>query len=93
MDSIKQRLLSCADKNYQNFSAGIIPNVDNILGIRLPVLRKIAKEIYKQGGWEEFINSNAQEFMEETMLQGMLIGLIKDSPEKILNILKISFLK
>lgn len=88
MDSIKQRLLSCADKNYQKFSAGNIPNVDNILGIRLPVLRKIAKEIYKQGGWEEYINAGTQEFMEETMLQGMLIGLIKDSPEKILEYIK-----
>lgn len=88
MNSIKARLLSAADKKYQKFSAGLIPNADNILGIRIPVLRKIAKEIYKTANCEDFINSDSTEFMEETMLQGMLIGLSKDKPEKILENVK-----
>lgn len=75
---IKQRLLEESDKKYQKFASALVPNIDNLLGVRLPVLRKIAKEIYKDD-WQEFLNSEA-EYMEETMLKGMVIGLIKDNP-------------
>ena len=81
-------LLEQAEENYREFSSGIIPDVHNILGVRLPALRKIAKEIYKNGNWQEFVNSAESEFMEETMLRGILIGLIKDKPEKILEYVK-----
>lgn len=85
---IKQRILKEADPDYKKFSASLIPNIDNILGVRLPTLRKIAKEIYKSGEWEEFVNKQQCEFMEEVMLQGMIIGLIKTNPEEILEYVK-----
>lgn len=88
MNTIKKMLLEQAEENYREFSSGIIPDVHNILGVRLPALRKIAKEIYKNGNWQEFVNSAESEFMEETMLRGILIGLIKDKPEKILEYVK-----
>ena len=74
---IKAKILEKADPDYKKFSASLIPNINNILGVRLPTLRKIAKEIYKSGEWEEFVNKQQCEFMEEVMLQGMIIGLIK----------------
>lgn len=80
--NIKERILSEAEKDYKKFSSSLIPNIDNVLGVRLPILRKIAKEIYTSGKWEEFLNCDNCEFMEETMLQGMVIGLVK--PEDIL---------
>lgn len=85
---IKQRLLEEAEKDYQKFSAKLIPNIDNVLGIRIPKLRKIAKEVYKNGNWETFVNIDNLEYMEEVMLQGMVIGLIKKNPEDILNYVK-----
>lgn len=88
MNTIKKMLLEQAEENYREFSSGIIPDVHNILGVRLPALRKIAKEIYKNGNWQKFVNSAESEFMEETMLRGILIGLIKDKPEKILEYVK-----
>ncbi len=85
---IKQRLLKEAEKDYQTFSAKLIPNIDNVLGVRLPKLRKIAKEIYKSGAWEDFVNCSNCTYMEEVMLQGMVIGLIKKPPEEILEYVK-----
>jgi len=84
MFSIKERLLAEAQKDYREFSASLIPNIHNVLGVRLPVLRKIAKEIYKTDRWQNFVKSNQSEFMEEIMLRGFIIGLIKDDTEKIL---------
>ncbi len=86
--NIKQRLLDDSEKDFQQFSAALIPNISNVLGVRLPKLRKIAKEIYKSGEWENFIKQNKFEYMEEVMLQGMVIGLVKLPPEKILELVK-----
>ena len=49
IDFVKNELLKNIDEKYQKFSSSLIPNVDNILGVRLPVLRKIAKKIHVRG--------------------------------------------
>ncbi len=85
---IIQKLINKAEKDYQKFSTALIPNINNILGIRLPKLRQIAKEIYKSGEWEEFINQKKCNYMEEIMLQGMIIGLIQKNPDEILEYVK-----
>ena len=59
--NIKQRLLDDSEKDFQQFSAALIPNISNVLGVRLPKLRKIAKEIYKSGEWKNFIKQNKEE--------------------------------
>lgn len=87
-NKIKQRIIDEAQGDYKKFTASLIPNINNVLGVRIPVLRKIAKEAYKSDNWQDFVCSNDAEFMEETMLKGMIIGLIKDSPENILQLIK-----
>ncbi|MDR1327027.1 MAG: DNA alkylation repair protein [Heliobacteriaceae bacterium] len=85
---IRQRLLDEAQKDYKKFTAGLIPGAQNILGVRLPVLRQIAKEIitlplpYVGEGWGEGY------YHEEILLQGLVIGLLKDDPETILRHVK-----
>ena len=55
----------------------MLPGTPDILGVRLPVLRKIAKQIAKEN-WREFLNQNDDIYFEEIMLRGMVIGYIKD---------------
>ena len=86
--NVKQKLLEKAEEKYRKFSQSLIPNIDNVLGVRLPVLRKIAKEIYKSDNWKDFLKQNDFEYMEEAMLQAMVIGLVKDSHENILAMVK-----
>lgn len=85
---IKSKILQEAEKDFKKFTASLIPNINNVLGVRLPVLRKISKEIYKSEKWEDFIKQNDCQYMEEIMLQGMVIGLVKKSPEEILELVK-----
>jgi hypothetical protein len=40
--TIKEQLTELADPEYRQFSAALIPNIRNILGVRLPELRKLA---------------------------------------------------
>ena len=86
--NIKQQILSKAEKDYRKFSQSLIPNINNVLGVRLPVLRKIAKESDTKENWQKFLTQNTFEYMEETMLQAMVIGLVKDEPENILVMVK-----
>lgn len=69
---IRERLLTMAENDYQKFSAALIPGVENMLGIRLPQLRAVAKEIAKSD-WKVAITEEDYYF-EERMLRGMVLS-------------------
>ena len=71
---ISRRLMELADEKYRAFHAGLCPGTKNILGVRVPVLRKFAKELYAAYGIEALPQIGTG-FYEEIMLQGMLIGM------------------
>lgn len=69
-------LKSIGEEKLKNFHKTLVPNVGEILGIRLPILRTIAKEIAK-GNWQEYFKVAEDTYYEEIMLQGMVIGYIR----------------
>jgi 3-methyladenine DNA glycosylase AlkD len=81
--TIRERLVDLAEEDYRKFSSSLIPGEDKLLGVRLPHLRELAKEIAK-GDWREYLNNAQDEYYEEIMLQGLVIGYAKASPEEIL---------
>lgn len=74
--NIKSQLLELANSSHKKFTSALIPNIDNILGIKTPELRKIAKEIAKDD-WKQYIEATGKEFFEETLVEGMVIGFLK----------------
>lgn len=74
---IKEELKSLQDKKYKEFHSKLCPGTNNIIGIRIPVLRKYAKTLLKENDFKLLINNIDDEYYEEIMLQGMLIGLAK----------------
>ena len=86
---ILERLEKEADKNYQKFSSSLLPNINNVLGVRLPILRKLAKEIVKENKFKSFLSEKKHKYMEEYMLKGMVIGLLKDPVEEIINYIRL----
>jgi 3-methyladenine DNA glycosylase AlkD len=81
--TIKEQLDGLADVKYQAFSAALIPNISNVLGVRLPELRKMAKKITKNE-WRSYLDQAEDEFFEEVMLQGMVIGYINTDIDELL---------
>ena len=62
-ETIKELLLSQADEKYRSFHLKLVPGLSlPMIGVRLPVLRKIAKEISKKYLEEilAFLNSEVQ---------------------------------
>lgn len=71
-----------AEEDYQSFSAALIPGEEHLLGVRLPVLRKKAKELARKD-WKDYLAFSDIQFFEEAMLQGMIIGYAKAPLEEI----------
>ena len=83
-NTIRKQIFELIDSDYQKFSATLIPNINNVLGVRLPELRKLAKKITK-GDWRTYLATAEDEYFEEIMLQGMVIGYVKTDIEDILS--------
>lgn len=79
--NVKKELLQLRDEKYQKFSSALLPGTDNIIGVRLPLLRKLAKQIVKKD-WETYLSTADDEYFEEVMLQGIVIGLVDVSLEQ-----------
>lgn len=75
---IKQELIELQDKKYQEFHGGLCPGTENIIGVRVPILRNYAKELLKKYEFSYLMNNIDNEYYEEIMLQGMIIGLLKE---------------
>lgn len=81
---IRKRLEKQADKKFQKFTAALIPNIDNVLGVRTPILRKMAKELYKSGEFA-LVFETQPKYMEENMLKAMIIGFFKKPAKDVLS--------
>lgn len=79
-DAIFQRLSELSDPTYRDFHAGLIPNIspETILGVRVPALRKLARELRGSAEAQEFMAALPHEYYDENCLHGLLINDIKD---------------
>lgn len=77
-ENIHSWLLAQAEEDYRIFTMKLLPGTKHILGVRLPVLRKLAKKLAR-GEWQEYLKGAADDSMEEIMLQGMTLGYVKAS--------------
>ena len=67
--NIEKDLFDMQDKKYQVFQFKLCPGVNNIIGVRIPELRKYAKKICNSVS----ITDIGTNYQEEIMLKGMLI--------------------
>lgn len=82
MDRIQKRLFDNQDLQYKEFQSKLMPNVgsDVFIGVRTPVLRKLAKEI---GPDEKFLNTLPHKYFDENQIHSFMISSIKDYDEAI----------
>lgn len=87
VSEIRERIVKEAEEKYRVFSSALLPGVNNLAGVRIPTLRKISREIAKSD-WQTYIKNTDYRYMEETMLKGMVIGQVKEPPEKMLELME-----
>lgn len=84
MEEILSLLKDNQDISYKEFNSKLVFSAYPMLGVRVPVLRKIAKQISLDNSkTAEFLDSK-HNYFEEYFLHGLLLGAIKeDFNEKI----------
>ena len=78
---IAEELFTLSEPQYQKFTASLLPTLksENILGVRVPHLRKIAKRILKNGGAADFLNALPHKYYEENYIHALLISELEYS--------------
>ncbi|MEG0292435.1 MAG: DNA alkylation repair protein [Anaerovoracaceae bacterium] len=79
--------LACDDK-FRKFTSALIPGVDNILGVRMGELKKIAKEL-ACNPYDLADNLKEKDiYFEETMVRGLSIGFLRGDINEIISKIK-----
>ena len=80
MTEIQKRLFALQDTEYRDFTAKLNPavNPETIIGVRLPQMRKLAKELRGSEKAAAFLQVLPHEYYEENHLHSFLLCEIKD---------------
>lgn len=74
-------LFEIRDIKYKEFHSGLSVG-NNVIGIRTPILKKMAIDISK-GNYREFLSLLKENYYEEVTLYGLIICNIKEIDESI----------
>ena len=76
----RERLFALQDMQYRDFHSALMPTVskDKIIGVRVPLLRKLAKELFRNGAGEKFIKNLPHDYYEEDNLHAFIVEQLKD---------------
>ena len=71
--SLRCRLEAIAEEPYRAFQQKLLPGTPNLLGVRLPLLRRSARELAREDA-AAFLAVPPGDTFEEVLLRGMVIG-------------------
>lgn len=82
LQEVRRQLERLSEQGYQEFNQKLLPGVQGVLGVRLPKLRGIAKQIAKEDALRYLTQMQpsswqAGTYYEEKMLYGLVIGYAK----------------
>lgn len=80
---VTDKIFQLGDEKYAEFHSKLIPNIPRkkIIGVRVPKMRKLAKEYFKSEEAKLFLSSLPHKYYDENLLHGMLISELKDYDE------------
>lgn len=73
---LQSRLFTLSDEKYRRFQSSLLPTVpvERVIGVRVPVLRKLAKQV----DINHFLVHLPHKYYEEDLLHSILISNLKD---------------
>ncbi len=77
---VQSQLSELSDEQYREFNSKLMPTVEKstVFGVRTPVLRKFAKQFFKDQRVGEFLTALPHRYFEENQLHAFLVEQIKD---------------
>jgi 3-methyladenine DNA glycosylase AlkD len=74
--NVRDELFRNKDDAYNDFNRSLVPGAGKSIGVRIPVLRGMAKDIC-DGDWRGFLDRHQCEYMEELIIRGIVIAQAK----------------
>lgn len=77
MNKILEEIILNKDEDYKAFHSKLVPNVSNILGLRGPKAKEIAKKYANTDIGNDFLNSLPHTYYDENLVHGYMLGYLK----------------
>ena len=74
--NITKQLISYQNLEYQKFNRKICQTKYTMLGIKVPILRKITKDLLKKYSYQDILNNLDENIYECLLIKGIIIGSI-----------------
>lgn len=83
MNKIQKELYKYSDVKNADFQSKLTPNIDRktCLGVRVPDVRKIAKQLIDNDEYDKFLNDLPHKYFDENMLHSAILSYLKDYDE------------
>ena len=80
VDAIRAQLFALQDKEYQVFHSRLMPTLppETVIGVRVPLLRKLAKQLTDTPEAEVFLQELPHFYYEENALHAFLLESVRD---------------
>jgi 3-methyladenine DNA glycosylase AlkD len=87
---VNKELQRLADADYRLFISRLIPNEAELLGVRMPALRRLAKSLAADADWRGFAAAALPEAAshELVLLQGLVIGYAKGTWDELASLIE-----
>ncbi|MBQ2318329.1 MAG: DNA alkylation repair protein [Lachnospiraceae bacterium] len=78
--SVYEQLMNARDEKYRQFQIKLVPSIDpdTIIGVRTPAMRAVAKDVYRNGDWEAFLDEAPHRYYEEKLVHFFIVAMIRD---------------
>ena len=78
-----EEIKKLSDPEFKSFHFKLVPTLDKdkIIGVRIPKLRSLAKEYFKNEDYKAFLNRLPHTYYEENMIHALLLNEMKDYEE------------
>lgn len=85
MTDLQKQLFELSDAEYAAFQSKLTPGIPEelFIGVRVPVLRKFAKEYMKDPACVQFLTALPHRYFDENMLHALILSEIKDYDQTI----------
>lgn len=75
---LRKEIEKLEDVEYKKFNKNICKDTSyEMLGVRIPLLRNIAKKVACENNWTDYINMEDVKYFEEVLVKGLIIAYSK----------------
>ena len=85
---ITKELMALRDEKYKDFHSSLIPGIGNILGVRAPNVKSLAKKYANTDTGKDFLKALPHTYYDENMLHGYMLGFLKEDTDSVMALLE-----